>query len=142
VRDLMIARPPLGDRATTLAEALARMHETGWPELIVVDDAGAPIGVITAADIVPVPPERRLELGVGDVRSWLDRPVSTLFLHDPAERVLERGVRSYMVVLDPTLRGIGAIVGLLGPAQLEHDVGLLVLEGSRRAPPRPQGKAA
>ncbi len=107
---------PIGVPAhTPLAQALATMQERHIGSLLVLDDAGAALGILTREDIVArvTLPQLPLSTPISQVMS---SPVSTLTvhhtLHDAALLMARQGIR-HVPVTDE-----GRVVGLLS----EHDV--------------------
>jgi CBS domain-containing protein len=110
VRDLAGTAPVLCPLGTTLGAALAAMAQAGSSSVVVVDAAGATVGILTERDVA-----RRVTFRLAPeapVEAAMTRPVATVapdeYLYRAVGRMRRSGLR-HMPVLD----GEGRPVGML-----------------------------
>jgi Zn-dependent protease len=106
VRDLMpsLPRAPSLGVDAALADAIPRLRTFRRPELIIVDEAGAPAGVLAAADLARIPPGARLSTPARAVLPRLLARHVTVSADAPASEALERAAEEdagYVIVTDP-----------------------------------------
>ncbi len=138
-RQLMASPPVTVDRSLSVESlvhdfVLSRRH-SAFP---VVDEAGAPVGLVTLEDVRRLPPERRAQVTVGDIAVPL-AAVPVVHPGDLGITVVERmratGARRALV-----LDGTGRLVGIISNADVVRalEVGAL----SPPPPPPPPSDAA
>jgi len=106
----LVRNPPVACAATaTLREAAQQMADAKVRTIIVVDRAGAPVGMFTLVDLLQrvLLPERPLTLPVSDVMS---SPIVTLpgsaTAYEAMHLMAERGIRQIVVVEGGRLLGV------------------------------------
>jgi CBS domain-containing protein len=107
---LLVRRPPVTcDPVKTVAAAAALMHAEGTGSVVVVDDAGRPIGIFTERDLVPAAAGGRLgePLGEAMTRDPLALPGHTP-AYEAALAMTGHGIR-HMLVLDDAGRLAGVV---------------------------------
>ena len=137
LRDVASPRPAIVSVREPLAVAPERMRMSGRSAAILVDDAGAPLGVLRVDDVASVPAERRAEIPAGDLAARVAARSSIAGADDDVADALARaGAVSggWIVVVDREAPDAGARFALVGPQEIEAVIAL-------RAPP-PRRRAA
>ncbi len=124
-------RPPLPviGRGETLARAVARMRQLDRLELLVVDDTGAPVDVVSAAELATLPPAV-FETTVAGALAQRRPPHHALVAADAAasdalQHAIEAGAEYFVVVDD--VEHPAEVVALLDAEELGKAVMLRTL---------------
>lgn len=125
--DIMAAPPPAIVVTATCADALERMHRLVRTDLVLADEQGVALGIVTAADLARVDPDTPLSAlrdVVGDrfVIAPADAPATDALAGQTSPR--------FFLVSDDGNR----IVGLVGPREIENAVALRSARPPRRRP--------
>jgi Zn-dependent protease/CBS domain-containing protein len=135
VADLMVHASPTVPLEAPVAELPAMMRAAGRIEIVVVDDAGAPAGVLSARDLADTAPEARRAMRVRDLAGLAATHAVYVSENDSALEALDRveqgGAEYALVVTHETAPP--ATVGLVGPAEIQR---ALMLRSLERGGPR------
>jgi CBS domain-containing protein len=136
VTELMAAPAPSVRLDDTLGDAAERMRRASRLDVIVVDAAGLPVGVLRSGELADRDAVQRAMTrvdAIGDrfAPAVIARPDEKAEV--ALERARERGV-DHVIVVAPTPSG-PTVVGLIGPSDVEHAVALR--SPSRRSRWRP-----
>jgi membrane-associated protease RseP (regulator of RpoE activity) len=132
---LLVAEVMAGSPATiradaTLDQALRRMREVSRLDLAVVDERGAPLGILFAADVAAVKAGHRGSLQVMELLPRLAPRAILVDREESAQAALERASRvgaTYLLAVED-----GTLVGLVGRLELENALALFALEPPTR----------
>ena len=121
-----------------LSEALPRMRAVGRPALIVVDEVGAPVAVLEAADLARIPAAERPHLTVQDLVPRLRRRHVLVRADEPALEVIQRAGEHdarHVIVMDP--RVPDGVLGLVSSPEIGAVLEMRLAEEGQQ--PLPQG---
>ncbi len=121
--DLMTPGPATIAATSTVAEAAAFLTGKGFGAVVVIDEAGHPVGVVTKTDLLVHDRERGgRAAGSTPVRSVMTEAVMSVRPDTPAASVVEQFVAlnvHHLFVADPT----GVIVGVIGTPDVLRKLG-------------------
>jgi Zn-dependent protease/CBS domain-containing protein len=123
VADVMTPDPPAIALDAALADVAARMRAAGRVELVVIDDAHHPVGLVRAGDVAQVAPAERAHLHVRDLGDRLRRAAVLAARDEPAEDALERAGAAgaeFVIAIDPAGADAPSLVGLVGPREMQQ----------------------
>ena len=112
VRDFYRTNPCTAAQGETVREAAKRMDAQGVGSLVVVDDAGRPIGMLTDRDVVVRVLRQHLSPDTTTVCEVMQRDVSKLREGAPLVNALRR-MRSDAVRRLPVVDEEGSLVGII-----------------------------
>lgn len=135
VADVMRTRPPAVALDMPLAGLPALMRAAGRMELVVVDNAAHPIGLVRASDLLELSAAERERAVVGDLGDRVSRGAMQVSQEESAASALDRAEQSgaeYILAVDAESKAGPVLVGLLERREIEKTVLLRSLEGARR----------
>lgn len=112
VRDFCRSDPCTASQGETVREAAKRMEGRAVGSLVVVDEAGKPIGMLTDRDVVVRVLRRQLNPDTTTVGEVMQRELSRIRESAPLTLALRR-MRSDAVRRLPVVDGEGCLVGII-----------------------------
>ena len=134
VGDLMLRAPPAVQLDAPVAILPARMRAAGSMELVVVDEAHRPVGVVRAQDLLRLSPEQQATLEVGDLGPRLSPAAVLATPNEPATEALDRAQdlgADYVIAVERDSLHAPFMVGLVRRRELEQALLLRGLEAGR-----------
>jgi Zn-dependent protease/CBS domain-containing protein len=126
----------------TASEALTRMRQLGVPELIVLDDSGAPAAVVRVDDVAALRADRHASTPVGQLIEGRATRHVVVNVDARAEDALDGAVEGnapYLIVVRPEAAAPARLVGLVSTAEIGTALALRMAErgpaATRRAVP-------
>jgi Zn-dependent protease/CBS domain-containing protein len=137
LREVMATPAPQVPLDASLAAALDVMRRLGRRELVAVDEAGHPAGIVRAGLVAALPLGHQASVRVRDLGRRLSEGVTIAAADAPAADALESAARKgaqYVIVLERRDDGATSLAGVVGPAEIEN--AMLLRGGGPRSPLR------
>lgn len=116
-KDLMTGNPCCCSPQATLKDVARMMVEHDCGEIPVVDDSGAPIGVITDRDICCRAVSQGVDTNAGQAKEFMTAPAVTVRLMDSADDC-RRTMEEHMIRRVPVVDEAGKCIGIVAQADL------------------------
>lgn len=115
--DLMTTNPVSIESTATVAEAVAFLTARGVGSVVVIDEAGHPLGVVTKTDLLVCMRERASTGDTTQIREVMTPAVFSVRTDSPARSVISQFLAlnvHHLFVTDPS----GVLVGVVSPVDV------------------------